>query len=346
MSKEYEKNSGFQKQCSLNILEKISTVLKEAAQQNPERFNRSDEPFTIADLGCADGKNSLPILETIITLVREINPKLPIQIYLNDTPDCDLSAAMKTVNQKFEKLPLLWVYSLGKSFYGSLMPQKTVDLMFSTTAIHWIPKVVCELPHFVCILTDDTTSSTEGKLWKNAAAGYWEMFLNERENELKFGGILFLLCPALAEVMTADDLRLIEVFLVSKECVKKSLSNNSLEYYEEYCPPIVIRALDHFQAPFKEKITNLQWFDHLFIKTPLFQPDQDPRVCSTRYTGWVKGFYEEVFRGAMKSRGVNEVFIQKVIEELFAMFIEQFTKFNFDESPLMVNNLFFILINR
>jgi len=170
--------------------------------------------------------------------------------------------------------------------------------------------------------------------------------LTERENELKFGGTLFLLCPALAEVMTADDLRLIEVFLVSKECVKKSLSNNSLEYYEEYCPPIVIRALDHFQAPFKEKITNLQWFDHLFIKTPLFQPDQDPRVCSTRYTGWVKGFYEEVFRGAMKSRGVNEVLIQKVIEELFAMFIEQFTKFNFDESPLMVNNLFFILINR
>jgi len=38
MSKEYEKNSGFQKQSSLNILEKISTILKEVTQQNPERL--------------------------------------------------------------------------------------------------------------------------------------------------------------------------------------------------------------------------------------------------------------------------------------------------------------------
>ncbi len=64
----------------------------------PERFKNTKTSFTICDYGCTDGGASVPPLKTIITAVREINPDMPIQIYLNDLPECRFDVTIKAVN--------------------------------------------------------------------------------------------------------------------------------------------------------------------------------------------------------------------------------------------------------
>lgn len=46
----------------------------------------SEDPFSIADLGTADSKNSIKLFKAIIIHLREANPELEVVIYLNDLP--------------------------------------------------------------------------------------------------------------------------------------------------------------------------------------------------------------------------------------------------------------------
>ena len=65
--------------------------------KNYNRFLNNFEPFVIADLGCADGQNSIVTLKNIIGIVRDVNQSLPVVIYLTDTPFTDYNQAMRIV---------------------------------------------------------------------------------------------------------------------------------------------------------------------------------------------------------------------------------------------------------
>lgn len=66
---------------------------------NPARFMNVSQPFTICDYGCTDGGASVPPLRTIISAVRLINPDMPIQVYLNDLPECRFDKTIDTVTK-------------------------------------------------------------------------------------------------------------------------------------------------------------------------------------------------------------------------------------------------------
>ncbi len=55
-------------------------------EDDPFRFQLLNEPFVVAEYGVATGYSSIQTLSTIIETVRELNPELPITIYLNDLP--------------------------------------------------------------------------------------------------------------------------------------------------------------------------------------------------------------------------------------------------------------------
>ena len=76
-------------------------------------------PFTICDYGCTDGGASVPPLKTIIEAVRAINSEIPIQIYLNDLPECRFDKTIVTVNKGLQidtVLKNVFVSAVGKDF--------------------------------------------------------------------------------------------------------------------------------------------------------------------------------------------------------------------------------------
>jgi hypothetical protein len=97
-------------------------------------------PFTILELGCATGGNSVALLKLVCSLGPSDRSILVIQ---NDLPD-------NAWSECFALVPL-WSDSrcshavIGVSFYSSLLPPSSVDFVFSSTALHW-GRVVVPFP--------------------------------------------------------------------------------------------------------------------------------------------------------------------------------------------------------
>jgi len=65
--------------------------------ENPFRFHRIEDPFVIAEYGVATGYASIQTLCTVIELVKNLSPSLPINIFLNDLPSNHHEIAYNTV---------------------------------------------------------------------------------------------------------------------------------------------------------------------------------------------------------------------------------------------------------
>mgnify|MGYP001168878581 CR=1 FL=1 len=166
MTQDYNQNSHAQRNSALCSITNITACVREMIEKNPDRFKNNELPFTIADLGCAEGNNAIPAPDSILILIREISPEPPISIYLNDTPSNDFSLAMKTVNSGLEKHKNVWIYSIGRSFYERLFPENSMDLIISTSSVHWIPRSPAPLTPMFCCLTDELAATPEGKTWE------------------------------------------------------------------------------------------------------------------------------------------------------------------------------------
>ncbi len=83
---------------------------------NPERFDDARTPFVIAEYGCATGAASVLPLVAIIDAVRRINPKMIIQVLLNDLPENHHSLAITTVTEGLSQYKDVYILVAGKDF--------------------------------------------------------------------------------------------------------------------------------------------------------------------------------------------------------------------------------------
>ena len=82
----------------------------------PERFSHTSTPFTVCDFGCTNGGSSVLPLKAIIQDVRKYSPDMPIQIYLNDLPECRFDLTFKTVSEALRDFSNIYLMAVGKDF--------------------------------------------------------------------------------------------------------------------------------------------------------------------------------------------------------------------------------------
>ena len=111
----------------------------------PEKFQGTEKPFVIADLGTADSKNSLPLFRALIGEVYQVNDKLPIVLYLNDLPTRDLTHSadnvQKYLKEVFGKDKTVFIYTVPGSFHGRLFPPQSIDIFMSNLALYWLKPI-------------------------------------------------------------------------------------------------------------------------------------------------------------------------------------------------------------
>ncbi|EAL61774.1 hypothetical protein DDB_G0291580 [Dictyostelium discoideum AX4] len=143
------------------------------------------------DIGCSHGKNSIIVLEPLIEKVRnqwKPNEKV-IEIFHSDLPVNDFSKLFNEIyhlNSYSNKINNIFTYGIGNAFENQLVPDNSIDFIFSFTAIHWIP-FLSEYKSFEGSLYIPITYRLPG--FENY---YKERLLNvlkNRYNELKVGGI-------------------------------------------------------------------------------------------------------------------------------------------------------------
>ncbi|KAM9968935.1 hypothetical protein ACTFIW_000338 [Dictyostelium discoideum] len=191
-------DNNYNKYCSgqlkiISDFDKIHEIFEIVLKNHVNNQSTQDNNyFKILDIGCSHGKNSIIVLEPLIEQIRnkwKPNEKV-IEIFHSDLPVNDFSKLFNEVynlNSYSNITNNIFTYGIGNGYENQLVPNNSIDFIFSFSALHWVP-ILSEYKSF------------EGSLYKIAFSdrlpGFENYFkerllnvLNNRYNELKVGGI-------------------------------------------------------------------------------------------------------------------------------------------------------------
>jgi hypothetical protein len=157
-----------------------------------------DRPLVIADYGSSQGKNSFAPMRLAIQTVRaRVVPSRPIIIYHVDQAANDFNALFNALERDPESYavdePNVFPCAIGRSFYGSVLPQETVDIGWSSYAVVWLSRIPTPIPgHFH---SSRATGAVRAEFERQGAQD-WESFLSLRAKELRPGGHLMVILPS------------------------------------------------------------------------------------------------------------------------------------------------------
>lgn len=110
-------------------------AFKRALERCPAS-NSNNNVFTVLELGCATGGNSVPMLKEILRARSEW-----VHVYQDDLPDNKWSDCFSVAEQWMD-LSRTSHCVIGRSFYTrGLVPPGSCDFVFSFTALHWCRKI-------------------------------------------------------------------------------------------------------------------------------------------------------------------------------------------------------------
>ena len=221
----------------------------------------SDRVFAIADYGAADGGTSYELVRNIIGMVRARAPKRPIVVNYNDLPKNDFSALFEMIHGEDEILGVnsylkdydnVFILASGTSFYRQAFPDNSIDLGFSSTALHWLsekPGIISGHIHAV------GAKGSELKAFAVQAKKDWQTILLHRAKELVPGGKLVFINFCIDEqgrylgntagVNMFDTYNAIWLELVAEGTVTN-------EEYTNVVFPQFYRSGEEFAAPFSD----------------------------------------------------------------------------------------------
>jgi hypothetical protein len=161
------------------------------------RMDPADDgtPFTMSDMGCADGGTSITMVGTVLKEVRRRAPSRPIQMVYTDLPRNDFSQVFQNVHGQTDietyigEIDDLYVFASATSFHRPIFPPGTLNLGFSATASHYIsekPGVISNHVHMVGAV------GAERQAYVEQGRADWERMLLNRSRDLAPGGRLAL----------------------------------------------------------------------------------------------------------------------------------------------------------
>ncbi|KAE8022041.1 hypothetical protein FH972_007876 [Carpinus fangiana] len=169
----------------------------------------SSKLFSIADLGCSVGPNTIIVVENIIDSVKlkyqsfchNYQGALEFQVFFNDIPSNDFNVLFKFLpsDRKY------FAAGVPGHFQGRLFPKASLHFVHSSYALHWLSKIPKELKDkaspawnkgriYHANASDDVREAYSAQFAKDM-----ESFLNARAQELVCGGLMALIIPCLPD---------------------------------------------------------------------------------------------------------------------------------------------------
>ena len=155
------------------------------------------QPLRLADYGTADGGTSKQAVRNTIAAARERWPETQVQVTYTDLASNDWSQLFKSMqgldgsdHTYWREFPGVFVQGCGIGFHQQLLPDATLDLGFSATAMHYVSERPCTIAEHVHHV--GATGEALGAFDAQAATD-WERILLARAAELRPGGRLVIL---------------------------------------------------------------------------------------------------------------------------------------------------------
>lgn len=186
------------------------------------------ECFTMADLGCATGPNTLFLVSEVIDIIeltrQRMNLSPPsLQVFLNDLPGNDFNTIFELLPSFHKKLEedrkdifgQCFIAGVPGSFYGRLFPTNSLHFFHSCYALMWLSKVPKELVSEtgealnkgnICIAK--TSPSVVIKAYFEQFKRDFKLFLKCRAVEMIHGGHMVI--STLGSIRSDDPLTICE----------------------------------------------------------------------------------------------------------------------------------------
>jgi hypothetical protein len=158
-----------------------------------------DQPVVIADYGSSQGKNSLAPMRTAVKVLRSrVGPDRPILVVHIDQHANDFNTLFDVLHTDPERYsaddPNVFPSAIGRSFYEKVFPQGHVHLGWSSYAAVWLSRIPSPIPSHFMVLG---STGEVRQAFERQAAEDWKFFLSLRASELRSGGRLVVVLPAL-----------------------------------------------------------------------------------------------------------------------------------------------------
>jgi hypothetical protein len=176
-----------------DVIDNASSMLIDAVAALPAPQN--GRPINIADYGAADGGTSKKSIRDTVAALRGRFTNQQILVTYTDLASNDFSTLFKSMqgldgdadNTYYNEFDGVFVHACGIGFHRQLIPDGSLSLGFSATAMHYISEKPCEIPDHVHMVG---ASGAALQAYADRAAKDWENILLARANELVSGGRL------------------------------------------------------------------------------------------------------------------------------------------------------------
>ncbi len=172
-----------------HVIDNAWQRMHEAVEALPSADNR---PFVMTDMGTADGGTSLAMIGQALELVRDRQPSRSLWMVYCDQPGNDYNALARNVYG--EDSPLAGIADChvtmsATSFYRQIVPDGSLDLGFSATAMHWLSDKPADIDGHIHMTGAE---GVELAAFRDQGHRDWRAILSHRARELAPGGRLVL----------------------------------------------------------------------------------------------------------------------------------------------------------
>ncbi|MEM7193755.1 MAG: SAM-dependent methyltransferase [Pseudomonadota bacterium] len=318
-------------------------VIDKATPQVLEAIDRMNpEPelseFHMVDMGCADGGTSLQMVEAVIQKVRQAGTETPIRVTYSDQPRNDFNALVGIIHgisdfdTYLNRHNNVFPSCSGASFYLQGVPDLSVDLGFSATAMHWLSRKPCDIANHVHMVG---ASKSELQVFAEQARTDWETILLCRARELKPGGRLvlvnFCIDPDGQYLGNTGGINMFDTFhsnwsqmLDQKRISQHEYARMTLpQYYntiEEFSEPLVDTDSRCYRAGLR-----LEKIQTAVVRCPFaaeFESDNDTKNFADGLIPTIRSWNESTFLGALDpARPTDER--NQLIEDYYELYRQQ-----------------------
>ena len=178
-----------------DVIDNAAPMMLEAVAALPDPA--PGQAVRIADYGCADGGTSKKTIRDTVAAIRGRWPAAQVQVTYTDLASNDWSQLFKAMQgldgsdyTYWAEFPGVFVQGCGIGFHHQLLPDATLDLGFSATAMHYVRERPCRIEGHV-----HHVGATGAALaaFDQVAAQDWEAILLARAAELRPGGRLVIM---------------------------------------------------------------------------------------------------------------------------------------------------------
>jgi len=179
---------------SKDVIDGATRLVVDAIHRIPDPDDPT-RPFTLTDMGCADGGTSLDMVRSAAAAVRARWPRRAVWVVYADQPRNDYNSLFQlihglTPNRTYmDEIEDVHVLASASTFYRQIVPTGTLDLGFSATAMHWLSRKPCDLAQHVHAVG---ARKPELRTFAEQGRQDWETILLQRAEEMVPGGRLVL----------------------------------------------------------------------------------------------------------------------------------------------------------